>query len=99
MCSESEKAAAHFRWHDQEQSLPQCTALGTDIAHGNTRYVASPVASQAERGHRNFQERDRRAQRHQNRKHFDKEKPLLEVQSRASIKEGQCGIHEEDGRP
>lgn len=54
----------------------------------STMCMANPGVSQAEWGHKDFQERERRAQSHQNRKHCDKEKPLLGVQSRGSIKEG-----------
>lgn len=79
MCPESEKPAFHFRLCDQEQGVSRCTAPGTYIAHRKL--------CMAERGHNDFQERERHVQRHQNSKHLGTEKPLLEIQNRGNIEE------------
>lgn len=50
--------------------------------------MAAPDAGQAEWGHQDFRNRDKHAQRHRSRKHFGKEKPLLEVQNRGNIEGG-----------
>lgn len=47
-----------------------------------------PEVSQAEWGQGPFQERERHAHRHENRKYLGKDRPLQEVQRRGSIEEG-----------